>query len=297
MLDFLNAVAPIKSKRSEELISIDTQSGSSSYKFSFSVEIAPICRDDLVVLPRKLANQLGNIPRLVICSKVSNMLQFLDPNTLQTADLQAGVYWRAPFFSLLDVTQLVEFIVLDVEPTGDVKGKHVLADITVSRASDFGVNDNTFYVRSHLGGILHPGDSCMGYYLTNTNFNSDLWDTLDTDNCPEVVLIKKHYVRKSKKSKYRNWKLKRMAREHNEIMANEDSRQAKQEQERAERDYELFLQELEEDQELRKTINLYKAGEEAPQDADDEDEMDDDEVAPEIGIDELLDEIDGMTLD
>ena len=167
----------------------------------------------------------------------------------------------------------------------------------MSRASDFGVNDNTFYVRSHLGGILHPGDSCMGYYLTNTNFNSDLWDTLDTDNCPEVVLIKKHYVRKSKKSKYRNWKLKRMAREHNEIMANEDSRQAKQEQERAERDYELFLQELEEDQELRKTINLYKAGEEAPQDADDEDEMDDDEVAPEIGIDELLDEIDGMTLD
>lgn len=298
MVDFLSAVAPIKSKRSEELISIDTQSGLSSYKFTFSVDIAPICRDDLVVLPKKLAHQLGNITRLVICSKVTNSIQFLDPNTLQTADLPSNIFWRAPFPSLLDVTQLVELVVLDVEPTGDVKGKNVLADITVCRASDLGVNDHSFYVRSHLGGILHPGDLCLGYYLTNTNINSDLWDSLDTDNTPEVVLIKKHYTRKSKKSKNRQWKLKRMAREHNDIVANDDSRQAKQEQERAERDYELFLQELEEDQELRQTINLYKAGNE-PQPEETENEMDDmdDDDAPEIGIDELLDEIDGMTLE
>lgn len=297
MVDFLSAVAPVKSKKSEELVSIDTQSGLSSYKFSFSIEIAPICRDDLVVLPKKLANQLGNISRLVICSKVSNALHFIDPLNLQTADLPANIYWRSPFLSLLDVTQLVEFVVLDVEPTGDIKGKNVLADVTVCRASDLGVNDRTFYVRSQLGGILHPGDSCMGYYLTNTNFNSDLWDSLDTDNVPEVVLIKKHYTRKAKKGKSRKWKLKRMAREHNDIVANDDSRQARQEQERAERDYELFLQELEEDQELRQTINMYKAGEEPQLDANDEDEMDDDENAPEIGVDELLDEIDGMTLD
>lgn len=297
MVDFLSAVAPIKAKKSEELVSIDTQSGLSSYKFSFSIEIAPICRDDLVVLPKKLANQLGNISRLVICSKVSNSIHFIDPMNLQTADLPANIYWRSPFMSLLDVTQLVEFVVLDVEPTGDIKGKNVLADVTVCRASDLGVNDRTFYVRSQLGAILHPGDSCMGYYLTNTNFNSDLWDTLDTDNVPEVVLIKKHYTRKSKKAKSRKWKLKRMAREHNDIVANDDSRQARQEQERAERDYELFLQELEEDQELRQTINMYKAGEEPQLDANDEEEMDDDEDAPEIGIDELLDEIDGMTLD
>lgn len=298
MVDFLTAVSPIKSKKSEELVSIDTQSGLSSYKFTFSMEIAPICRDDLVVLPKKLANQLGNISRLVMCHKVTNMLQFIDPNTLQTADLMASIYWRAPFQSLLDVTQLVEFVVLDVEPTGDIKGKHVLADITVSRASDLGVNDRTFYVRSHLGGILHPGDSCMGYYLSNTNFNSDLWDTLDTDNTPEVVLVKKHYTRKNKKNRNRKWKLKRMANEHNDIVANDDSRQARQEQERAERDYELFLQELEEDQDLRGTINLYKAGEEQATNADAEDEMEDnDEEDLEVGLDELLDEIDGMTLD
>ncbi|CAH6719833.1 60S ribosomal export protein Nmd3p [[Candida] jaroonii] len=296
MIDFLTAVVPVKSKRSEELVSQDIHSGSSTYKFAFSVEIVPICRDDLVVLPKKLANSLGNISRLVICSKISNMIQFLDPFTLQKADLQAPIYWREPFPSLCDIPQLIEFIVLDVEPTGDVQGKYVLADITVSREADMGINDNSYYIRSHLGGILHPGDSCLGYFLENSNFNSDLFDSLNDSNIPEVVLVKKHYPRKSKKSKNRNWKLKRMAREHKEIGGNDDSRQAKQDQERAERDYELFLQELEEDDEMRQAINLYKASAPARQ-ADEESEMFDDEDAPEIAIDELLDELDDMNLE
>lgn len=292
MLDFLNTVVPVRTKKSEELVSQDIHSGSSSYKFSFSVELVPICRDDLVVLPKTLAHQLGYILRLVLCSKVSNLVQFLDPMSLQTADMVPQVYWRNPFPSLLDTTQLVEFIVLDVEPTGDMKGKHVLADITVSRASDLGVNDNSFYVRSHLGAILHPGDSCLGYYLTNTNLNSDLFDSLDTDNLPDVILVKKFYTRKSKQSKNRKWKLKRMAKEYNE--SNNESRLAKAEQEKAERDYELFLQELEEDEELRQTVNLYKS-ENANQ--QDEDDIEEDDDAPEIAVDELLDELDEMTLD
>lgn len=297
MVDFLLAVAPVKTKQSLELISVDTQLGNSTYKFSYSIELAPICRDDLVVLPKKLAHLMGNILRLVLCLKVLNLLQFLDPNTLQIADLPASIYWRSPFPSLLDITQLVEFVVLDVEPTGEIRGKHVLADIEVCRAADLGVNDTTFYVRTHLGGILHPGDLVMGYYLANTNFNSDLWDELDTGNIAEVVLIKKHYQRKNRKHKNRQWKLKRMAKEHADIVANDELRAARQEQERAERDYEIFLQELEEDEELRQTINLYKAsqGHQVAPEADAMDDDDDD--APEIGIDELLDELDDMTLE
>lgn len=293
MVDFLANVAPIKCKKSEELISTDIHSSSSSYKFTFSIEIVPICRDDLVVLPKKLAHALGYISQLVLCAKVSNMLHFLDPLSLQTADVTGPVYWRSAFPSLLSMQSLVEFIVLDVEPTGDVKGKYVLADITVCRASDLGVNDNSYYVRSHLGALLHSGDSCLGYFLTNTNLNSDLFDTLDTDNIPEVILVKKYYPRKTRKSRNRSWKLKRMAKEHNDIVANEESRQARQEQERAERDYELFLQELEEDEELRQTVNLYKANDvQGPQHSD----ISDDEDAPQIAIDELLDELDEMTL-
>ncbi|TID28829.1 hypothetical protein CANINC_002260 [Pichia inconspicua] len=296
MLDFLNSTVPIKSKKSEELISADIHSGTSLYKFTFSVEIAPICKDDLVILPSKLAKQMGNIS--LLCSKISNSIQFIDPARLHIEDLQANVYWRSPFPSLADVTQMIEFIVLDVEPTGERRGKYLMADVSCVRASDMGGSSNEeFYIRSHLGGILHPGDSALGYYLKNSNFNSDLFDQLDSDNVVDVVLVKKHYMRSNKRMKNRQWKLKRMANERKDIVANEvlDSRQAKQEEERAEKDYEMFLQELEEDEELRQNINLYKS-EKAGVKLD-EDEMEEEDDAPQINIDELLDELDEMTLD
>ncbi|KAL3228554.1 60S ribosomal export protein NMD3 [Nakaseomyces bracarensis] len=297
MLDFLSAVVPIKFKKSEELISQDTHTGASTYKFSYSVEIVPICKDDLVVLPKKLAKSMGNISQFVLCTKISNTIQFMDPMTLQTADLSAQVYWRNPFHALADVSQLVEFIVLDVDPTGVMKGNKVLADITVARSSDLGVNDQVYYVRSHLGAICHAGDSVMGYFVGNSNYNSDLYDTLNIDHVPDVVLVKKLYQRKTKKNRY--WKLKRMAKEHKDIDASQDysSRGQKQEMERAEKDYELFLQELEEDAELRQTINLYKnQNADAGRTGQIEDE-EEDEDAPQIDIDELLDELDEMTLD
>lgn len=298
MLDFLSSVVPIKSQKSQELISIDTQSGSSSYKFTYSIEIVPICRDDLVVLPRKLARLLGNTSRLVLCSKISNSIQLLDFKTLQISDLAANVFWRNPFSSLANVSELTEFIVLDVEPLGSMNGRFVLADVTVARETDMGVNDREFYVRSHLGGILHPGDSVLGYYLVNSNFNNELFDELveeESKDLSDVILVKKKYERKSKKSKNRAWKLKRMAKEHLEISGSGDnSRAAKQDYARAERDYEIFLQELEEDKEFRETINLYK-DENAKQ--VEESEIDEDEDAPVIDVDELLDELDEMVLD
>ena len=55
MVEFLQAVVPVKSKSSEQLISEDIQNGSENYKFTFSVEIIPICKDDLVVLSKKIA--------------------------------------------------------------------------------------------------------------------------------------------------------------------------------------------------------------------------------------------------
>ncbi|KAK9474238.1 NMD3 family-domain-containing protein [Dipodascopsis tothii] len=318
MIDFLSAVVPVKTKDSKELISMDTHTSLRSYKFTFSVEIIPICKDDLIVLPLKVARSLGNISQLTLCTRVGNTLHMLDPQTLESADLQPPVYWRSPFPVLSTATALTEFMVLDVDLVGVEKGKHLLADVTVARTADMGRNDTEYYVRSHLGAILHPGDTVLGYFLANSNFNHDLWDTLDQGNIPEVYLVKKSYPRK-KKNKNRNWRLKRMAKEYNDMddSGNSLSKQRQLENERVERDYELFLQELEEDPELRSNINLYKqANSQAraprPDDMDGDAGMDvDDHVAeasdaesdddagslPEIGIDELLDEIDELTLE
>ncbi|MBE7179714.1 MAG: hypothetical protein INR71_00640 [Terriglobus roseus] len=283
-VDFLTGVAPVFVKKSQELISMDIHTSTKSYKFTFSVELVPICKDDLVALPLKTARQVGNIAPLVLCSRIGTAVQFLDPNTLQTADLQPKQYWHTPFKPLADVGELVEFIVLDIEPLGPTRGRHALSEATVARASDLGSNDTQYTVRTHLGHILSVGDSAMGYHLTGTNFNSALFEALEGSKAygstiPDVVLVKKHYERR-KKGKPRNWRLRRMAKEESEMAPR------KQEQERLERDFEMFLRDVEEDEELRAGLALYKSQQRGKLGAQGKMEVDEDEAGQADGMDE-----------
>ena len=59
-------------------------------------------------------------------------MHLLDPQTLNAVDVTSQVYWRTPFEALASTPELVEFTVLDVEPSGPVKGKLVLADAQVA---------------------------------------------------------------------------------------------------------------------------------------------------------------------
>ena len=297
-VDFLSSVAPVRTKKSQELISMDIHTSAKSYKFTFSVELIPICKDDLVALPIKLAKQIGNISPLALCYRVGTSINLLDPNTLQIADVSTPIYWRDPFKTLGDVQELVEFVVMDIEPVGSQKGKWLLAEATVARASDLGVNDNTYFTRTHLGNVLHPGDSVMGYMLTGTNYNNPQFEALEKSNAyastiPDVMLVKKFYARK-RKSKNRNWRLKRMAKDEGDLLPK------KVDQERMDRDYEMFLRDVEEDTELRNTLALYKAQQKVTKDVEamsvveTTDEEDDD--VPMINMEELLDEFDELNV-
>lgn len=272
------------------------------FQFSYSVELIPICKDDLVAMPIKLARQLGNISPLTLCHRVGTSLNLLDPLTLQTADVASGTYWRSPFKNLADVTELKEFIIMDMEPLGHSVGRYHLAEATVARASDLGSNDKTYYTRTHLGGILHVGDSVLGYHLTGTIFNDDNFEAIEASSqygstIPDVVLVKKHYARK-RKPKNRAWRLKRMAREYEEeALAAQQTRKQEQEQDRLEQDFEMFLRDVEEDQELRQTLDLYKARRNPEQDHEmDEDSDSGDDEVPKINMDELLDDFDELTM-
>lgn len=306
-VDFLKSVAPVFVKKSSELISTNVHTSAKSYKFTYSVELVPICKDDLVALPLKLAKSIGNVSPLVLCYRVGTAVNFLDPNTLQTADLSTEIYWRAPFSPIADVTELVEFVVLDIEPIGPSKGRFQLADITVARASDMGSNDTTYNIRTHLGGVLHPGDSAMGYHLTGTNFNNEFLDEILEskklkNSVPDVVLVKKHYPRKKRSGggvKGRNWRLKRMAKEESEMAPR------KQDQERIERDFEMFLRDVEEDEEMRAGLALFKKQQresDALQGMDVDDttdggESEEGDRLARIPMEQLMDEFDEMELE
>lgn len=296
MVEFLHTMVPVHSRSSEELVSADRKNGIANFKFTYSVELVPICKDDLVCLPRSTAKSISNISQLVLAYKISNSIHFIDPQTLQAADLSTPIYWRTPFRSLADVKDMVEFTVLDVELTGAMKGKYHLADIEVVRSS--GNGDQTFVARSHMGAILQPGDTVMGYHLSVTNLNDSTFDELKSNDIPDVILVRKSYANRRKKSKARNWKLKSLNAQEDV----EDGKKAKKvDQSKYEKDYEQFMQELEEDGELRQTINLYRdpvLRQRVAQDVDEMDiETDDEEDLPEIPDEELLDAMNDMTID
>ncbi|EKM57529.1 uncharacterized protein PHACADRAFT_138716 [Phanerochaete carnosa HHB-10118-sp] len=347
MVEFLGGVVPIRSKASEQLLSADTHSHTANFKYTYSVEIIPICKDDLVCIPLKLAKQMANINPLTLCSRVGNTLHLLDPSTLQACEITAPIYWRAPFESLTSVTDLVEFTVLDIEPTGNSRGKNVAADAQVALSGAFksshphGKDDGMmdyensslanqiFHTRTHLGGILQPGDIAMGYFLSNSNFNSDDFASLPSHRVPDVILVKKAYQNRRKKNKVRKWKLRSIAKEAGEEGETGSGRgvvgrTGGRDQKKVEEDYELFLRELEEDEEMRGAVNLYRAKDDQPgagsglaggktrkkqqfdmeidesapvPPAADEEEEEDETDFPQVKLDELLEDFDEMTLE
>ncbi|KAH7099754.1 RNA binding protein [Auriculariales sp. MPI-PUGE-AT-0066] len=323
MVEFLAGVVPVRSKGSEQLLSSDTHSNISNYKFTYSVEIAPICKDDLVCLPMPLARSMSNISPLTVCTRVGNSIHFVDPTTLRSAELAAQVYWRSPFEPLTNISALREFTVLDVEPTGLARGKWVLADAQVALGSAFrshgvddemmeddvdgagGPADGIYHTRTHLGGIIQPGDTVLGYFLTRANFNSDTYAALDASS--------KAYPARRKKNRTRNWRLKSMAMEAGDTGADGVvGRMGGRDKKKVDEDYEIFLRDLEEDVEMRAAVNLYKAKTErkrpgamdvdvappapAPQPAAGDDD-EDDGGAPTVGIDELLDDMENLDIE
>ncbi|XP_073016400.1 uncharacterized protein [Primulina eburnea] len=288
-VDFLGKVAPITSRDDKQLVSHDSKSNNYNYKYTFSVEICPICREDLICLPPKVAVGLGNIGPLVVCTKVSNSIALLDPFTLRNSFMDAGQYWRSCFKPLLSSKQLVEYIVLDMEVVSsevNVGGsRYVLADAQVARVSDFGKNDMIFNVRTHLGHLLNPGDYALGYDLYSANSNDIELDKYKGLVLPDVILIKKSYEerRQKKKGKPRSWKLKSLDMEVDITSKGRDN------EEKINSEYEQFLRDLEENPELRFNISLYRNREYQQSEMA---SVTDGEDAPSIPIDELLADLD-----
>lgn len=310
-IDFLSSVVPTRAKSAKQLVSEDIHSAYKNYKFTYAVEIVPLCRDDLCVVPSKIAAAIGSMNPLALVFGVASVVYFVDPRTLQIAEMNSERYWRDPFRPICSANQLVEFTVLDVTPvtiapltgsalrrkqgkraikqladasgarsvsgesgkkrgadgsvrggdkgsviggssvdgrstfaggftgavslaggsvqfngamsvastvTGGPKGKLLLADAEVVRSSDLGMSDERYIVRTHMGNILRPGDTVLGYDLTQAVFND-----LDADShavggkgarkgtggrgghvdFPDIILVRKIHKREEKEAAFK----------------------------------------------------------------------------------------------
>lgn len=93
----------------------------------------------------------------------------------------------------------------------------------------------------------------LGYHLANANFNdADLVGLTSQHKrqMSEIVLVRKSYPVTRRRLKTRHWKLKELEKEQSENIYEKG--------EILTQDYEMFLQDLEEDPEMRAQINLYK---------------------------------------
>uniref|UniRef100_A0A182M401 60S ribosomal export protein NMD3 n=1 Tax=Anopheles culicifacies TaxID=139723 RepID=A0A182M401_9DIPT len=252
MVDFLQAVLPVKVTNSKKLISHDIHSNSYNYKYSYAVDIVPVSKGSLVCL---------------------------------MAEVQNMAFWKTPFEAICNPKQMIEFVVMDVEiireserktfpGQGPLSHRHSLADVWVVKASELGINDNTIHVKSHLGNLLKPGDSVLGYDLREANINNADFEKLNAEVVPDVLLIKKSYDKTVRKQS-RNWKLKHL---NEDVVVDTD----------IENEYNEFLEDLEEDPELRQNVNIFKdKNKQIPVDTND---MDDPSI-PRITLEEMLDDL------
>ena len=162
------------------------------------------------------------------------------------------------------------------------------ADVVVARAKDFGVNDNVFHTRTHLGNLLNPGDTVLGYDVLNANLVDPSLDQYDPSVLMDVVLVRKSYReqrarRRNRRGRRRNFKLKRLDAEEEEVV-----RRKVRAPEDPEREMEEFMDELEEDSDMRARINLYKA---ATGQTPSVTETDEEDEVPKVPLEELLDDM------
>lgn len=382
-VDFLGSVVPTRHRSDKQLVSHNIHTSTYNYKYTFSVEIAPVCKEDAVFLPPKLAAALGNLGPLVLVTRVGGGITLTDPATLRSATLDAPTYWRHNFTALVPSRQLKEYMVLDVEDDmngggfgghgrgfystadadaamdGDLgadapeatktrastsyQGRFSLAEATVSKAADLGSDNGTVVVKTHLGRVLRPGDVVLGYDLRASNHTDPNLEAAIARGyeLPDALLVRKSYAEKRRKRRARgqgrNWRLRRLNVAAGADADDEAEASAAQERKprggaaaRAERraadaaeaaraeDLERFLEEIEEDPDVRARIALYRdedairnaktaqetaTGQAAAPNAQGagfpptyDSDSDSGSDAPEVPLEELLDDLAGMQL-
>lgn len=121
LLNFLQSVITVKVTESERIVSMDTKSNTANIQYSTMVELPPLCRDDLVILPPEISRDLGGMGPLVLIRKVAASILVVDPVTGRAGSIPGAVYWKHPFNAVAQAVKrnLSQFVVLDVIDEGD----------------------------------------------------------------------------------------------------------------------------------------------------------------------------------
>ncbi|GAA6058113.1 hypothetical protein JCM3770_005945 [Rhodotorula araucariae] len=173
--------------------------------------------------------------------------------------------------------------------------------------------DRTFHTRTHLAAVLKPGGTVRGYLVANSNYNNDAFETLNRTAFSRRFSAARRCgtARSRATGSSARWSSKvggKWVEDTNTVGLGHQKAEQKPKQARASdqatagADYVRFLQDLDEDEELRQPVQPFEdaTAVRAQQGAmadDDTDAANDDEEFPAIKVNELLAEFDALALE
>ena len=178
-------------------------------------------------------------------------------------DVDGPSYWLSNgepmFLPAMTLDSLRRFVVLSIDPVGPKTGRYQLADVEITDEETY---EERLLVRTYLGETLHEGEPCLGYDMRASVMTDEIQDLFKSQQLPEIVIVGRAHTT-TRKNKKRHWHLKELA------PRDEDEQ----------KEFDEFLDELEDDAELRKDIDIYKN--------DDVDEADEDVQQSAIKLSEM----------
>jgi nonsense-mediated mRNA decay protein 3 len=237
--NFLKTQLPVDVKQSGKQVGEDLQCGTLDMRFSFSVRVPSLNRRELIALSPRLIRGTGGHSVVAIVHKISKKIKLIDPASATMMCIDGPNYWERPFQAALSLSSLSRFVVISIEPAGPRLGKFQCADVEL-------VDEDTYadqvIVRSHLGLELREGEPCIGYDLRTAILPDDLQDAFAKQRVPDIVIVGRCQAADSRRQRRRAWHVR-------ELAPSDDAEQA---------EFDGFLDDLENDPDLRKGINIYR---------------------------------------
>lgn len=235
--NFLKTISPAILVESNKLMGEDIQSGVQDRRFTTCIRVPPITRQDLFLLPQWLINETGNQSHFALCTRMAKNIQLIDPFTARTLVVDSQKYWNNEFQPIVTIDSLRRFNVITIEPIGPKVGRFQLADVEITDEETF---SDRLIVRTHLGAKLVEGESCLAYDLRVNVLPDDVEQVIKRDQLSVVIVGRARST--VKKHKKRVWHLKELAPKDSDEM----------------NEFEDFLDEIEDDEELRQDIPIYR---------------------------------------
>lgn len=116
-LTYIRNHLPVNYKVSSQLISHNERDNTTNSKTTHALIIPSICKDDLLLMHPKWTKPLGNCSTLLLCTKVTSQLYFLDPTCNRRLTITPTHYTALePYADIYELKNLKRtYMILDNE--------------------------------------------------------------------------------------------------------------------------------------------------------------------------------------